>query len=144
VIQELGGSGNPLASYAHGPGVDEPLALYSGPTTSYCHADGLGSLTALTDPTGAVAASYVYDSFGNLTASTGTITNAYRYTAREFDSETGLYYYRARYYDPATGRFATEDPDKSSSPQSLYPYADNSPVRLTDALGMQVQSPVLV
>jgi len=41
------------------------------------------------------------DSFGNVTKSTGTLRNPFNYTAREFDSETGLYYYRARYYDPA-------------------------------------------
>ena len=64
--------------------------------TYFYHADGLGSITSLTDTTGNVAASYVYDSFGNLTASTGTITNPFQYTGREFDSETGLYYYRAQ------------------------------------------------
>jgi YD repeat-containing protein len=59
VIQELGGSGNPLASYTHGPGVDEPLAMYQGLATAYFQADGLGSISSLTDPTGAIAASYV-------------------------------------------------------------------------------------
>jgi RHS repeat-associated protein len=37
-------------------------------------------------------------------------TNRFQYTAREFDSESGLYYYRARYYDPNMGRFINEDP----------------------------------
>ena len=96
VIQELGSSGNLLSSYTQGLGVDQPLALYQGAGTSYFHADGLGSVTSLTDPTGAVAASYVYDSFGNLTASTGTVANPFQYTGREMDSESGLYYYRAR------------------------------------------------
>jgi len=50
-----------------------------------------------------------YDSFGKLTASTGSLVNPFRYTARESDTETGLYYYCARYYDPANGRFANED-----------------------------------
>lgn len=36
--------------------------------------------------------------------------NPFRYTAREFDEETGLYYYRARYYESSTGRFLSEDP----------------------------------
>jgi hypothetical protein len=40
---------------------------------------------------------YTYDSFGNTTNSTGSVTNYFRYTAREFDSETGIYYYRSRY-----------------------------------------------
>jgi RHS repeat-associated protein len=35
--------------------------------------------------------------------------NAFQYTGRESDAETGLYYSRARYYDPNTGRFLSED-----------------------------------
>jgi len=41
---------------------------------------------------------YTHDSFGNVTNSTGTLRNPFRYTGREFDLETGLYYSRARYY----------------------------------------------
>jgi RHS repeat-associated protein len=72
--------------------------LRSG-TTSYYQADGLGSITSLSNGSGALANTYSYDSYGNLTASTGTVTNLFRYTGREFDSETGIYEYRARYYD---------------------------------------------
>jgi RHS repeat-associated protein len=39
-----------------------------------------------------------------------SLTNSFRHTAREFDSETSLYFMRARYYDPAAGRFLSEDP----------------------------------
>ena len=73
----------------------------------------------LTDGSGQLATSYVYDSFGNLTASTGTITNPFQYTGREFDSETGLYYYRARYYDPSTGRFLEPGSDSLSGGHKL-------------------------
>jgi RHS repeat-associated protein len=62
---------------------------------------------------------YEYDSFGNLTISTGTVENPFRYTGRELDSETGLYYYRARYYDPTTGRFLSEYSSTSYKPQEL-------------------------
>ena len=139
VIQELGGAGNLLTSYTQGLGVDEPLALYQGAGTSYFHADGLGSIASLTDPTGAVAASYVYDSFGNLTASTGTVTNPFQYTGREFDSETGLYYYRARYYNSNTGRFLSEDPsgfNSGSAGANFYDYADDEPTNMTDPQGL--------
>ena len=70
----------------------------------------MASVTSLTDRTGAVAATYTYDSFGFMRESTGSATNWFRYTARQFDSATALYYYRARYYDPMTGRFLSEDP----------------------------------
>jgi RHS repeat-associated protein len=135
VIQDLGGAGNLLASYTQGLGIDEPLVMYSGPTMSYFHADGLGSIASLTNPAGAVAASYVYDSFGNLTASTGTVTNPYRYTGREFDPETGLYYYRARHYNPTDGRFISEDPARFEGGIDFYRYVGNSPTDFIDPFG---------
>jgi RHS repeat-associated protein len=72
-------------------------------TTSFYHADGLGSVTSLSSAVGSIANTYTYDSFGNLTASTGSLVNPFRYTARENDTETGLYYYRAIYYGAVAG-----------------------------------------
>jgi RHS repeat-associated protein len=77
--------------YTYGPGIDEPLVGQRQSQIFYYEADGLGSVTSLRSPT--VSA-----------------TNWFRYTARQFDSDTGLYYYRARYYDPKSGRFLSEDP----------------------------------
>jgi RHS repeat-associated protein len=65
---------------------------------------------------------YTYDSFGNVTNSTGSVTNFLEYTGREFDTETGLYYYRARYYDTITGRFLSEDPVRFESELNFYDY----------------------
>ncbi len=81
-------------------------------------------------------ASYVYDSFGNLTSSTGTLTNSIRYTGREFDSETGLYYYRARYYDPEVGRLMNEDTIGFSGGVNFFAYVGNNPVIFNDLLGL--------
>lgn len=105
--------------------------------THYYSADGLGSVTSLTDGSGAVAASYTYDAFGNLAASTGSLTNPFRYTAREWDSEAGLYFYRARYYDESSGRFLSEDPIAFAAGPNFYSYAWNVPTVLTDPTGFQ-------
>jgi YD repeat-containing protein len=72
----------------------------------YYHADGLGSVTAITDQSKTVVQRYGYDTFGAIVevADPGFV-QPYTYTAREWDRETGLYYYRARYYDPMEGRF---------------------------------------
>ena len=94
-------------------------------------------MTSLTDSAGAIVATYVYDSFGNLTASTGTVENLYRYTAREFDSETGLYYYRARYYDPSIGRFLNEDPIGFDGGINFYAYVRNNPPNFFDPSGLK-------
>jgi len=49
--------------------------------TSYFHADGLGSVTSLSNAAGSMANTYTYDSFGKLTASTGSLVNPFQYTA---------------------------------------------------------------
>ena len=70
--------------------------MLRGGATSFYQADGLGSLTSVSNTSGALASSYTYDSFGNLVASSGSLVNSFRYTGREFDAETSLYYYRAK------------------------------------------------
>ena len=137
LIETVSGSGSESASYAQGVGIDEPLAELQGSTTDYYAVDGLGSITSLFNATGVLANTYTYDSFGKLTASTGTITNTLQYTAREFDSETGLSFYRARYYDPVTGRFISEDPLRFLSDINFYRYVFNSPVNFIDPLGLE-------
>jgi RHS repeat-associated protein len=135
IIKEYDGTGTLLASYVHGPGIDEPISMTRGGQTFYYHADGLGSITGLTDSSQTVVQNYGYDGFGNLTQ-TPTIQNPYTYTGREWDRETGLYYYRARYYDPQTGRFLTEDPiGFAGGDVNLYGYVWNNPVKFTDPSG---------
>jgi len=140
IVEELGSTGTSVARYTQGLGIDEPLAMYRGGAAYYYHTDGLGSIEALTDSKAHVAAGYLYDSFGNLTASTGKITNPFRYTARELDSETGLYYYRARYYDPSVGRFLSEDPIKFVAGINFYAYAFNNAPNRQDAYGLDANN----
>lgn len=109
--------------------------LRSG-TTSYFHADGLGSITSLSNAAGSFTNTYAYDSFGKLTASTGSLVNPFQYTARESDAETGLYYYRARYYDLNVGRFLSEDPIAFSGGRNFYRFVYNSPIGFNDPMGL--------
>ena len=53
------------------------LALRPDQVVFYYHQDQLGSTRALTDRAGAVVATYTYDPYGNLTASTGTVTTPF-------------------------------------------------------------------
>src|SRR5207244_6439354 len=99
LAEETNASGGVVARYSQGLNIDEPLAMLRSGTTSYYHADGLSSVTSLSSSAGALAQTYTFDSFGNQTASTGSLTNFFRYTGREFDTETNLYFLRARYYD---------------------------------------------
>jgi RHS repeat-associated protein len=137
LVEETNSSGAVVARYTQGTNIDEPLAMLRSAATSYYEADGLGSVTSLTNSSGAAAETYTYDSFGKVTASSGSLTNPFQYTGREMDAETGLYYYRARYYDPTTGRFLSEDrPNATSDIHGLYPYVLNNPVVWTDPTGL--------
>ena len=135
-IEELNASGTILARYTQGQNIDEPLAESRSSTTSFYEADGLGSVTSLTNGSGTIANSYTYDSFGNLTASSGSITNPFQYTSRDFEPETGLRYYRARYYDSTTGRFMSEDPIKFLGGIDFYRYVSNSSIQRSDPSGL--------
>jgi RHS repeat-associated protein len=136
LIETVNSSGGLVAHYTQGQGIDEPLAMQRGAITDYYEADGLGSVTSLTAVNGAVAQSYTYDSFGNTTNSSGSVTNFFRYTARELDTETNLYSYRARYYDPNPGRFIKEDPIRfGSGDPNFYDYVGNSATNYTDPTG---------
>jgi RHS repeat-associated protein len=136
LLEEVNPTGVVIARYTMGSGIDQPMAMVRGGSTSFYHSDGLGSITGLTDGTGAQASTYSYDSFGNLMAATGNIINPFRYTAREFDSETGLMYYRARYYDPVVGRFLSQDPIGFNSGMNSYAYVFNNPLTFVDPLGL--------
>jgi uncharacterized protein RhaS with RHS repeats len=101
LLGELDGSGNVVARYTEGPHVDEWLSALRSGITSYYNQDGVNSVTSLTNSPGTLSNTYTYGSFGNKTASTGTVTNRFEFTGREYDIETGLQYYRNRYYDKA-------------------------------------------
>ncbi|MFV2065337.1 MAG: RHS repeat-associated core domain-containing protein [Pirellulales bacterium] len=148
VTAELDENFRPKASYLHGPGIDHPLMMVRDGNPYYFHADRLGSVSRVTDATGAMVASYEYDAFGKIVSKTGSIASPFTYSAREFDEATGLYYYRARYYDPRLGRFLSVDPEAAhpERPLTLNPYqfALNNPARYVDPMGTDSIHPWLL
>jgi RHS repeat-associated protein len=136
VIEEVDNSGNVLARYTQRQEMDQTLAELRSGATSYFEQDGIGSVTSLSNSAATLANTYSFDSFGNLTESTGSITNPFRYTAREFDPETNIYEYRARYFDPSIGRFIGEDPMGFEAGDNFYRYVENRPLDLVDPLGL--------
>jgi RHS repeat-associated protein len=118
----------------------------SGSTTLayHFHYDGNGNVTEITDATGAQAASYRYDAFGNTLIAAGTYaaTNRYRFSTKPLDAEVAnapLYYYGYRYFDPATGRWPSRDPIEEAGGLNLYGFAGDSAVNLIDILGLNGQ-----
>jgi len=101
----------------------------------YYQRDGLGSVTALTDNTGAIKSTYKYEPFGAATVVGESSDNPFQYTGRENDG-TGLYYYRARYYSSELQRFISEDPIKFKGGINFYAYVGNSSVNRIDPMGL--------
>ncbi len=135
-----------VAHYAHGPGVDEPLAQSTAGGSSYLHRDGINSVTALSGSTGQLVASRSYAPFGGLESSTG-VASRYAYTSRESDSPD-LMYYRARYYQPTVGRFLSADsfaPELTrTSTLHRYAYVGNNPTNFVDPSGHSALAAITV
>lgn len=132
-------------SYVHGPKVDEIVRRSDYVTGSprsdyYYHADGLGSVSQITDYAGAKLVDYSYDVFGEIRKQTGSENgNTYLFCGRLWDGEIELYYNRARYYAPEHGRFISKDTHgyDGYNPAGVhrYLYANANPVRYIDPLG---------
>ncbi|MEW6743536.1 MAG: RHS repeat-associated core domain-containing protein, partial [Planctomycetota bacterium] len=110
----------------------------------YLHTNRIGSVTHLTDASGAVMESYhyspygiptIHDRYGQVVSQSPT-GNPFLFTGREYDQETGLYHYRYRTYDPQTGSFLQEDPLRFYAGINLFEYALSSPLNFTDPLGL--------
>ncbi len=129
--------GTTARDYLFAPGIDEPLAKYAAGALTYYSVDGLGSVVAETDGSGAVVNTAAYDAWG-IPQQAGSI-GLFGYTGRE-STGSGLWFLRARYYNPFTGRFLSEDGYPRPA-QSAYAYANNDPVLLNDPLGFDAGLP---
>ncbi len=90
---------------------------------------------------GTLLTTYQYDPYGNLTSSTGSVANPWRFAGGYFDSSTGLYKFGTRYYNPGFGRWSQQDLVRGhlADPTSLnrYLYAGDDPVNFTDPSGAE-------
>ena len=89
------------------------------------------------DSTGAIAAHFEYDPFGNTVVNTDTLGQfAYRFSTKPLEQVTGLYYYGYRYYDPLTGRWPSRDPIGERGGVNLYGFVGNNGVTRWEYLGL--------
>ena len=136
VTDVLDAGGNVLASYTYG---NDLLTQHSSGYSHVFHYDALGTTRALTDATGELADSYLYESFGGLLEQTGSTDNVYLYAGEQFDQDLGLYYLRARYMDSGVGRLTQMDTFQGvrGRPITLnkYVYANSDAVNWLDPSG---------
>ncbi len=174
-VLEFDEIGNLVRGFVHGDKIDDPLALMDYGDTGndyFYHTDALGSVLAMSGPSGNIVNAYRYGSFGEIDVVQSGVTNDVTFTGRRFDQDTGTYDFRARQYDPSTARFLQPDPRTPASfeqirttlaaampamadtlekllaiPQALNPYAYvmNNPLNLVDPSGeglCDVASPI--
>lgn len=144
-LQERDASNNVVGEYLWGQnmggGIGGLLDLkQGGQSYSYLY-DGKGNVTALIDSTQAVAATYTYDTFGNLMSKTGSLNQPFQFSTKPYDEKTGLSYYGYRFYSPALGRWINRDPLGETGGINLYGYVGGNPVNFVDPAG---KSPIII
>lgn len=136
-VQEVTGGTNTANSLTGG--VDEVFQRSDSAGSRSFLTEPFGSTLALTDSSGTVQTSYIFDPFGGTTTSGTSSTNTFAYTGSEPDAgNLNLYFYRARYYNATLQRFISEDPIGELAGPNLYRYAGQSPTNVFDPTGLKL------
>jgi RHS repeat-associated protein len=129
--------------YTWGPAGDDLLAIHDAAGNQYYVVqDELHSVRGLVRRDGTWIRRLLYDAYARVlkdtaSAAAPTWELRYRWTGREYDSETGWYYFRARYFDPSVRRFVQEDPIGYGGGGNVYAYANGGPLEARDPSGMK-------
>jgi len=127
---ERDGAGSPLGLFSSGNGIDYFLVT-----------DNIGSVVAVVDSSGNLAANYSYDPYGaivNANESGLNVPNIVRYAGGALEQVTGLTKFGQRYYNSALGAFTQQDivlGFANPGNGNLYTYAADSPINYTDPTG---------
>ncbi len=136
LIAEYDSSNTLLRRYVHGPGSDEPIAVYEGSGTAskfYMMADHQGSIIGYTDSAGTVTDKNSYSPEGVPDAAN---VGRFGYTGQMWLAEAELYHYKARAYDPQLGRFLQADPIGYGDGLNMYAYVGGDAVNSRDPSGL--------
>lgn len=157
-VEEYDDSGNLLRLYAFGDRIDQVVMMEAADTADvdgdsntsetmrfFFHTQVIGSVTHVTAAAQTVVERYEYDPYGKITikdktgntVSSSPIGNAYTYTGRQYDDESGLYYYRARQYSPGLGRFVQRDPGEYDDGANPLAYVASRPIGTLDPYGLR-------
>ena len=109
----------------------------------YYTSDQINSTRVITDSTGTVVYSAVFDPFGGMQKQwVNTYSPSLKFSGKERESRSELDYFGARYYDHLRYRFISVDPminkeEALANPQlwNLYAYCRNNPVTYYDPFG---------
>jgi RHS repeat-associated protein len=141
VIQERDADNSVLREYLWGKnlggGIGGLLQLsQDGSDYAYLY-DGKGNVTSLLGSSGAIVASYRYDTFGKVVAKSGSLVQPFQFSTKRFDSDTGLNYYGYRFYNPSIERWMNRDPLGEEGGVNLYGFVNGDPVNYFDPWGLE-------
>jgi RHS repeat-associated protein len=109
------------------------------PVLTYYLTDRQGTVRDLLDAATAQVVDHLdYNAYGLVANETNpAVGDRYKYTGREWDSDTQLQHNGARDYDPRTGRWLSQDPAGfDAGDTNLYRYVHNQPTNATDSSGL--------
>lgn len=146
-VETTGASVTPTvqSAYVYGNGRMVQLVRTEDVTTTtyWYHYDGLGSVVALTDESGADVCQWKYDEYGNPLQDCPALSH-YTYTGQEYDAETGLTHFYSRYYDSQVGIWISQDTYRGNELNPMtrhrYMYVLGNPITHTDFGGYGVLS----
>jgi RHS repeat-associated protein len=147
LLQESDG-GSVVFQYTSGPRLDQPL-LASGSAGSFALLwDGIGSLAAASDPSGAVLERYGYDLLGRPTVlapdgvtvrPASTIGLEPRFQGRPYYAAADLFDFRDRFYHPDLFVFLQPDPFAFADGWCPYAFVRYNPLNFADPYGRWAQ-----
>ena len=140
-VQELSAGGTVTANIITGLKLDDILERSDSAATRALLRDPVGSIVALTDPSGMITTSFTYDPYGGTDVTGAATATALGFMGRERDLDS-MYFVHARYYNPVQGRFLSEDPIGFLIDVNFYRYAFNDPILYSDPSGLAPGLPV--
>ncbi len=135
LLNEENGSGTLTNMYighlAEVPGSNPATGAYR-----YYATDLIRSTRALFDQSKAQVAGYEYTPYGELYASSGSVSTTHRFTGHDWDATAGHYFAPYRYYRPDLARWLSPDPAGFVDGLNVYGYVRGNPVSQLDPLGL--------
>jgi len=122
--------------HQHGMAMDSLLASSKAVGTRAYVVDPLNSVRAVIDGVGTTVNSYDYFAYGDARTTLESEESRFRFSGRDFESQSGLLFARNRFYKPSIGRWVKGDPIGFRGGFNLYRYVRNNPAKYTDPRGL--------
>ena len=99
--------------------------------------DHNGNIVRYVSDTGGIVAQYIYDPYGNVVESCGSLADAFSFgfSTKYHDRETGMVGYQRRFYRPDLGRWLNRDPITEQGGENIYVFCLNKPIVVFDTDG---------